>query len=783
MPENNLKNEVLVFEELQCADCANKIAAEVRELEKVKEVNLNFSMKKLNLKVAGDLDKIVNDIAEIADEIEPGTVVKRDCVKNNSCHLKLKGLSCADCAAQIEDDVNQLDGVERANLNFSTKKLTIEMKERKISDNIIAETKEIINRLEPEVIVDEETEKALNEDRSAFDKTMKKESGRLISGALFFALALILELSLNGELLLYGTAYLIVGYKVLIKAGKDISNGKLFDENFLMTLATIGAFAIGEFPEGVAVMLFYEVGELFQDLAVNRSRNSIQELMDIRPEIANLKEEGEIRQVDPDQLQVGDNILVRAGEKVPVDGKVIKGEAMVDTAALTGESVPQKVEAGDKVLSGSINQDGLLTMEVKKEFKESTVSRILDLVENAASEKAPTENFITKFARYYTPAVVVGALSLALIPPLFISGAVFSDWIYRALIFLVVSCPCALVVSIPLGFFGGIGAASKKGILIKGGNYLEALNELETVVFDKTGTLTEGVFEVQEIVAAKDWSEDKVLEFAAIVEHNSNHPIAQSILAAYEGAAIEHEDIKDYQEIAGKGLKVEKADDSIFAGNHKLMEEHDIDYQESDEIGTIIYVAVNNEYIGYIVIDDKIKEDSKSALQNLKELGAKNIVMLTGDNEQVADRIANELDIDSYYAELLPDDKVNKMEEILADTVGKSVFVGDGINDAPVLARSDIGVAMGGLGSDAAIEAADIVLMKDKPSNLTEAVKVANFTRKIVWQNIALALGVKGLVLLLGAFGMATMWEAVFADVGVAVLAVLNSMRVINSNN
>ncbi|MBM7558043.1 heavy metal translocating P-type ATPase [Halanaerobacter jeridensis] len=780
MEASNVKKETLIFEELQCANCANKIEAEVEELSEVKSAKMNFSMKRLEIEATGDLERLVQDISEIAHDIEPGTIVKRKNNQSNKRELKLEGLSCANCANKIEDNVKQLANVEQAHLNFSSKKLTVKVEEEGLSEKIIAETKEIINDLEPDVIVKEETEEALHEDTSAFNDTMKKESGRLLSGALFFALALLLDLSFTGELMLYGMAYLIVGYKVLTKAVKDMFKGQLFDENFLMTIATIGAFAIGEFPEGVAVMLFYEVGELFQDLAVNRSRNSIQKLMDIRPDIANLKEDGELRQVDPNQLQIGDTIVVKAGEKVPVDGQVIDGEAMVDTAALTGESVPRKVEEGEEILSGSINQDGLLTVRVEKEFKDSTVSKILDLVENAASEKAPTENFITKFARYYTPAVVFGALGLAFIPPLLISGAVLSDWIYRALIFLVVSCPCALVVSIPLGFFGGIGSASKKGILIKGGNYLEALNELDTVVFDKTGTLTEGVFDVQTVVPATGWTEEELLEAAAVVEYNSNHPIAQSILEAYQGPAIEQKTISDYQEIAGKGLSARSDEQEILAGNHKLMEANGINYQAADEVGTIIYIAVDGNYAGYIAIDDKIKSDSKSALQNLKDLGIERVVMLTGDNEQVAQRVAEELGVDNYYAGLLPDEKVDKMEEILEENQdGKSAFVGDGINDAPVLARSDIGVAMGGLGSDAAIEAADIVLMKDKPSNLTEAVKVAHFTRKIVWQNIVLALGVKGLVLLLGAFGMATMWEAVFADVGVALLAVLNAIRII----
>ncbi|MGM0370269.1 MAG: heavy metal translocating P-type ATPase [Bacillota bacterium] len=781
METKNITTETLEFKDLQCANCANKIQVEVEKLAEVKSAQVNFSLKKIDLEILGNEEKVIDQVAKIADEIEPGVKVKRKNQNNKEHKLILEGLNCASCANKIEDNVNQLNKVEEAYLNFSSKKLTVEVEDNSIKNKIIAETKEIINNLEPDVIVKEETTEAFQEDKTAFNQTMKKSVGRLVSGLIFFVLALVADLNLTGELILFGTAYLIIGYKVLSNSFKDILKGQIFDENFLMTIATIGAFAIGEFPEGVAVMLFYEIGELFQDLAVNRSRNSIQELMDIKADYANLKVDGEVDQVDPNQLQIGDIIVVKPGEKVPVDGEVIEGEAMIDTVALTGESVPRKVTTGEEILSGSINQDGLLTIRVDKEFKDSTVSRILNLVEDAASKKAPTEDFITKFARYYTPGVVVGALILAVIPPLVIPGALFSEWIYRALIFLVVSCPCALVVSIPLGFFGGIGSASKKGILIKGGNYLEALNQLDTVVFDKTGTLTEGVFEVSHLEASSDWSQDRLLKLAAIAESNSNHPIAQSILSAYNGPAIKANQIDNYQEIAGKGLKVTSEGQAILAGNHKLMEENEITYHQAQQSGTIIHIAVDGQYVGYIVIEDQIKEDSKETINNLQEAGVENIVMLTGDNQQVAARVAVELNLTNYYAELLPDDKVNKLEMILEETEEKTAFVGDGINDAPVLARSDIGVAMGGLGSDAAIEAADIVLMKDKPSDLPVAIKVANFTRRIVWQNIILALGVKGLVLLLGVFGLATMWGAVFADVGVALLAVLNSIRVIKS--
>ncbi|AGB42207.1 heavy metal-translocating P-type ATPase, Cd/Co/Hg/Pb/Zn-transporting [Halobacteroides halobius DSM 5150] len=695
----------------------------------------------------------------------------------------LEGLSCADCAGKIERQVNQLPEVSEANLNFASQKLKIKVDNSNKLASVVEEAKKLVKDIEPGVEIREEVNDQSHEGHShshSDNDNLKSEFMRLGAGSIFFIAALFLDLNLWGEWALYGIAYLTIGGKVLSKSAKNISRGQIFDENFLMTIATIGAFAIQEFPEGVAVMLFYEIGELFQDIAVNRSRRSIKSLMDIRPDYANLKRDGQVEEVGPEQVEIGDIIVVKPGEKVPLDGEVIEGESMLDTSALTGESVPRKVEPGEEVLSGSINQDGLLTIKVTSDFAESTVNKILDLVENAASEKAPTENFITKFARYYTPVVVFGALALATIPPLVISGATFSDWIYRALIFLVVSCPCALVVSIPLGFFGGIGSASKQGVLVKGGNYLEALNSVKTVVMDKTGTLTEGTFEVAKLVPEDKWSKDELLKLAAQAETNSNHPIAESILRAYDGEKINTEEIDSYQEIAGHGLQVVVDSKEILAGNHKLMEKEEIKYPTTKESGTVIHVAYDGEYVGYILISDKIKDDAAAAISGLRELGVEQLVMLTGDNERVAKSVASELDLDKYYAELLPDDKVTQVEELIRDRDenDKLVFVGDGINDAPVLARSDIGVAMGGLGSDAAIEAADVVLMKDKPSNLVDAINVAKFTRNIVWQNIALAFIVKGVVLAMGAFGMATMWEAVFADVGVALIAVLNAMRI-----
>jgi Cd2+/Zn2+-exporting ATPase len=546
-----------------------------------------------------------------------------------------------------------------------------------------------------------------------------------------------------------------------------------------MGIATIGAFAIQEFPEGVAVMLFYMVGEMFQEKAVDRSRRSIKSLMDIRPDYANLKTDDGTQRVDPESVQIGDVILIKPGEKVPLDGEVLEGSSMLDTSALTGESVPRKVEPGEDVLGGMINKNGLLTVKVNKEYGQSTVAKILDLVENASGKKAPTEQFITKFARYYTPVVVYAALAIAVLPPLFLPGAVFVDWFYRALIFLVISCPCALVVSIPLGFFGGIGRASRQGILVKGGNYLEALNNVTEIVFDKTGTLTKGEFSVSKVESYNGFKKNEILAKAAYAESHSTHPIAKSILEAYE-QDIETDKIDDYQEISGHGIRAVIDDQEVLAGNIKLMNKENIDCQEADEDGTIVYLAIDKKYAGYITITDEIKADTAEAIKGLKKLGIRNLTMLTGDRKAVAESVAARLGLDNYYAELLPDQKVEKVEELLTnkDEKDKLIFVGDGINDAPVLARSDIGVAMGGLGSDAAIEAADVVLMTDEPSKLITAIETARKTKRIVWQNIIVSLAVKGFFVVLGALGMATIWEAVFADVGVALLAVLNAMRI-----
>lgn len=613
---------------------------------------------------------------------------------------------------------------------------------------------------------------------------MTKRLWRIIIGAAVLATAVLL--SLNNEWLqiaLFIISYIIVGGDVVKRAVKNIFKGQVFDENFLMSIATIGAFFIGEYPEGVAVMLFYQVGELFQSYAVGKSRKSIASLMDIRPDYANVKKGDELVKVDPDEVQIGDIIVIKAGEKIPLDGKVIEGSSMIDTSALTGESVPREVEVGSDILSGCININGVITAEVTKEFGESTVSKILDLVENASSKKSNSEQFITKFARYYTPVVVIIAVFLAIIPPLVIDGATFSDWIYRALAFLVVSCPCALVISIPLSFFGGIGGASKKGVLVKGSNYLEALAETEIVVFDKTGTLTKGVFNVQEI-HPEGVSKEELLELTAHAESYSNHPISFSLRRAYS-KEIDNGRISDVEEISGHGVIATVDGKKVMVGNIKLMKMMDIPYFKGELIGTIVHVAVNNKYIGYIVIADEVKEDSAQAIKELKAANIKQTVMLTGDNKSIGSKVAKELGLDKVYAELLPADKVEKLEELFSQKSkkGKLAFVGDGINDAPVLARADIGIAMGGLGSDAAIEAADVVIMTDEPSKIATTMKISKKTLKIAHQNIVFAIGIKIIVLILSAFGITTMWAAIFADVGVTIIAVLNAFRALNVKN
>ncbi|NHN28217.1 heavy metal translocating P-type ATPase [Paenibacillus agricola] len=740
----------------------------------------------------------------------------------------LEGLDCANCAMKIENGVKKISGISSCSVNFMTKTLTLET-EHEQEETVVEETKKKVKQLEPHIHVKEKGangntlkktsldahghdhgKEGQKHDRPGHDQHDEEEGHshgdeahnhgheghshdhggkntsrmilRLAIGSILGGIALLAPVNGYVELGLFFLAYIIIGGDIVLQAIKNIGRGQVFDEYFLMSLATIGAFAVQQYPEGVAVMLFYQVGELFQSIAVNKSRKSITALMDIRPDFANVKSGNDIKRVSPEEVQIGEHIVIKPGEKVPLDGKVIEGQSMVDTSALTGESIPREVEVGNDVLSGFINKNGVLTVEVTKVFGESTVSKILDLVQNASNKKAPTENFITKFARYYTPVVVIGALLLAIVPPLLIPGATFSDWIYRALVFLVISCPCALVISIPLGFFGGIGAASKSGILVKGSNYLEALNHVKYVVFDKTGTLTKGAFKVTAIQPSGALSKDELLEVAAMAEMHSNHPIAESIRTAY-GKDINKESIVGYNEISGHGIQVTVNGKEVLAGNVKLMQKENIAFQKPNEVGTTVHIAIDKQYAGYLVIADEIKEDALKAIQSLKALGIKKTIMLTGDVKSVGEAVGRQLGLDEVHSELLPQDKVEEIEKLdrLKSPKEKILFVGDGINDTPVLARADVGMAMGGLGSDAAIEAADIVIMTDEPSKIATAIHIAKRTRNIVWQNIFFALGVKGVFLILGAFGIATMWEAVFSDVGVTLLAVLNAMRVLRT--
>lgn len=613
---------------------------------------------------------------------------------------------------------------------------------------------------------------------------MKKKAIKIIIALILYAISMVIKFEnewINNGIFII--SYIIVGFEIVKKAIRNIFRGKVFDENFLMTVATIGAFGIGEYPEAVAVMLFYQVGELFQSYAVDKSRKSIASLMDIRPDFANLWQDGEIKKVDPDEVKIGDKIIVKPGEKIPLDGIILEGKTTLDTKALTGESSPREVVEGEEVLSGCINLNGVIKVEVKKEYGESTVSKILELVENASSKKSKSENFITKFAKYYTPIVVIIAVILAIVPPLILGIETFSDWIYRALSFLVVSCPCALVISIPLSFFGGIGGASKMGILVKGSNYLEALSHAEIVVFDKTGTLTKGVFEVQKIEPVQI-SKEELLEVVAYAENYSNHPISESIKQVYERKIKENE-INDYQELSGLGITAKIKGKEVLVGNEKLMNTRKIEFEKCNEIGTILYVAIENKYAGYILISDTIKEDAKTTIHELKKNNIKQTVMLTGDRKKVGENVAEKLGMDKVYTDLLPADKVEKVEELLKakSEKGKLVFVGDGINDSPVLTLADIGIAMGGLGADSAIEAADIVIMTDEPSKLIKAIKLSKKTMRIVRENIIFAIFVKIVVLVLTAVGVSTMWEAVFADVGVSIIAILNALRALRKIN
>lgn len=691
---------------------------------------------------------------------------------------KLKNLDCASCASKIEDNLTKLEDVKFVSVNFANSSMTID------TDNI-EKVKTKIKEIEPEVeIVDTDKEKIIVSTSELAEN--KWTIIKAATGLLLLLAGIIFEKEIHNtpfhiaEFLVFGTGYLIVGWKVISSAVKNIIRGQFFDEQFLMTIATLGAFAIDQMPEAVAVMLFYVTGELFQDIAVGRSRKSIKALLEIKPEFANLLVDGEANKVSPESVKVGDTIIIKAGEKVPLDGEIINGNSFVDTSALTGESVPRKVKEKDTVLSGMINQTGVLTIKVTKLFSESSVSKILELVENASSKKAETEKFITTFAKYYTPVVVIGALLLAILPPLLFSGQTFGDWIYRALVVLVISCPCALVISIPLGYFGGIGSASRKGILVKGSNFLDALTQVKIVVFDKTGTLTKGEFKVSEIVTSNGFSKDEILEYAAYAETNSNHPVAKSISEAF-GKDKDNTRIKQVEEISGHGIRAVIDNKTVLAGNDKLLHKEKIEHPLCNVEGTVVHVAIDNIFAGYIIISDTLKDDAIEAIEKLR---AKNIqtVMLTGDNKFAAEAFAKKLNIDKYFSELLPEDKVKHIENLIDENKGgKVVFVGDGINDAPVIARADIGIAMGALGSDAAIETADVVLMTDSPSKVAIAIDVAKRTRNIVWQNIIFAMGVKLIFIVLGVFGIATMWEAVFGDMGVALIAVFNAIRILRA--
>ena len=689
---------------------------------------------------------------------------------------KLNNLDCASCASKIENSLSKLEEVKFVTVNFANATMTID------TDNL-EKAKAQIKTLEPEVEVEDiDKEKTL-----VSVSELAENKGTIIKAVSALALlviGIIFEEKLHNtpfeiaEYAVYITAYLIVGWKVIASAVKNIIRGQFFDEQFLMAIATLGAFAIHQMSEAVAVMLFYVTGELFQDIAVGRSRKSIKSLLEIKPDYANLKSGVEVIKVSPEEVKVGDIIVVKAGEKVPLDGTIIDGTSFVDTAALTGESVPRKVNVKDEVMAGMINQSGLLTIKVNKLFGESSVSRILELVENATSQKAETEKFITTFARYYTPIVVIGALLLAIVPPLLFSGQTFGDWIYRALVVLVISCPCALVISIPLGYFGGVGLASRKGILVKGSNFLDALTQVTTVVFDKTGTLTKGEFKVSEVVTSNGISKEEILEYAAYAEIHSNHPVAQSITEAYQ-AKIDITKITQTEEISGHGIKAVVDGKTILAGNDKMLHKENIEHSVCQVDGTVVHVTIDRVYAGYIIISDSLKDDAIEAIENLK---AKKIqtVMLTGDNQYAAQAFAKRLGIDRFYSELLPEDKVKHIEQLIAESKGgKVAFVGDGINDAPVIARADVGIAMGALGSDAAIETADVVLMTDSPSKVALAIDVAKITRNIVWQNIYFAMGIKLAFIVLGVFGIATMWEAVFGDMGVALIAIFNALRIL----
>lgn len=824
--DDGVKKVKLLLKGLSCANCANKIESKVNNIKGVEEAFVNFATSTLTIEVLEGYKKeeLIEEVKGIVKSIEKDVIIEEikgslkrptktvskcednSCVINdnsdinaeiinNNNKILLKGLTCANCANKIENKVKKLDSIKNATINFATTTLIVELNQGNEIDEVFKEISKIVKSLEPDVEVElkkevkrskknrtilndkNSTDELIVEDEKKTIVSYIKENIALFIGMIGFIIAVMLEGYPLVAFIIFVATYLLIGKNVLITAAKNILRGEVFDENFLMAIATLGAFAIGEYPEAVAVMLFFEIGEAFQKYAVERSRKSISSLMNIRADYATVLENGNEIRVDPEDVEIDEIIIIKPGERVPLDGIVVDGTSFIDTSALTGESVPREITVDTEILAGAINNTGVLKVRVTKEYGESTVARILELVENASNKKALTEKFITKFSKIYTPVVCLIALLVAVVPPLIMKDQTFSVWIYRALSLLVVSCPCALVVSVPLGIFAGIGGASKKGVLVKGGNYLEALKDVETVVFDKTGTLTKGVFKVTEI-NTNNIDKDELLKLAAYGESNSNHPIALSIVKAY-GKEINKESLINYEEISGHGIKVNIEGNEVLLGNYKLMNKFNIKFNEVDTIGTIVHVAINGEYKGNIVISDEIKETSKEVIETLKSIGIKNTVMLTGDNKVVADKVGKIIGLDQVYSELLPADKVEQVEKLMniKSSKGKLVFVGDGINDAPVLARADIGIAMGGIGSDAAIEAADVVLMKDDPKSIVDAIKAARKTNKILWQNIIFALAVKTIVMILVAFGIGTMWEAVFADVGVTILAVINSIR------
>lgn len=756
------------LEGLDCADCANRIEAQIGELPQVKEANINFVTKKLTVIFDGEVEL---DIKKIVKKIEPSIRLEIVDAKNiQQKQFYVDHLDCANCALKIEEHVKKMDGVKDATLNFASGKLLVKMQGD--SSDITSQIKQTVPTLESGITIEE-----ITTDKQVSHHFDWKQEWTLWLGILLFVIGLIIQENPFG-FWIFLASYILCGYSVVLQAVRNILRGEIFDENFLMSIATIGAFFIQEYPEAVAVMIFYQVGELFQSIAVNRSRQSISSLMDIKVDTA-IKIIGDQEEEVPSELlKINDLILVKAGERVPVDGVVVKGDSDLDTSALTGESLPRAIHPTEVIMAGVVNLSGVLEIQVTHTMEDSTVSRILDLVENASSKKAPMEKFITRFARIYTPIVVLSAIAIAIFPMILIPGAVFHDWLYRALTFLVISCPCAFVISIPLGLFAGIGAASKKGVLIKGGNYLEALNDISTIVFDKTGTLTEGKFYVEKVMP-NGITENELLELATYGEYYSNHPIATSIKEAYKHE-VDKNRISEYHELAGNGIEVKIDGIQYYVGNQKMMEMREIDFEVAKQIGTTIYVARGTTYLGTIIIRDRIKQNSKTAIQTLKQHHIAT-VMLTGDQKNVGESVAQELGIDEVYTQLLPQDKVTKLERLL-DQQGqgkKLAFVGDGINDAPVLARSDIGIAMGGIGSDAAIEAADIVLMRDDISSIVDAIKVAQATKRILWQDVIFSFTIKIIILALSLFGLANMWMGVFADVGVTLIVIINSMRLL----